>query len=51
VPVRLGDPDDVALRRLRVAVHTSNEHARASEETIATVERAASALQAAGAVV
>jgi amidase len=51
VPVPLGDPDGVMLRGVRVAVQTENELAAPTADTVATVERAASALRAAGATV
>jgi amidase len=50
-PVPLGDPADVDLDGLRVAVQTANEHETATPETVAAVERGAGALRAAGAVV
>ena len=50
-PVPLGDPDRVELRGVRVAVQTDNDLAAPTSETVATVERAASALRAAGATV
>jgi len=50
-PVALGDPDDVDLRALRVAVHTEDGLARPTPETTATVLEAAAALRAAGATV
>lgn len=51
VPVALGDPDTVEMRGVRVAVQTENDLAAPTAETVATVERAASALRAAGATV
>jgi amidase len=50
-PVPLGDPADVELRGLRVAVQISDEHATPTAETVATIEQAASALGEAGATV
>jgi amidase len=50
-PVPLGDPAEVRLRGLRVAVQFENEHAAATPDTAATVARAAAALREAGAVV
>ncbi len=47
-PVPLGDPGDVDLRGLRVAVQTENGLAPATAETVDAVERAAAALQTAG---
>ena len=50
-PVALGDPAAVAVRALRVAVHTRSEAAVADAETAAVVARCADALRAAGASV
>jgi amidase len=50
-PVALGDPADVDLGGLRVAVHTDDGLARPAPETTATVLEAAAALRAAGATV
>jgi amidase len=50
-PVPLGDPRNVELRGLRVAVHTENEHHAPTAETAAAVEAAAAVLRAAGAAV
>ena len=50
-PVPLGDPDGVEMRGVRVAVQTENDLAAPTAETVATVERAASALRDAGAAV
>ena len=50
-PAPLGDPADVDLRELRVAVQVDNEHHAATAETAATLEQAAAALRAAGATV
>jgi amidase len=50
-PVALGDPADVDLGGLRVAVHTEDGLARPTPETTATVLEAAAALRAAGATV
>ena len=50
-PVPLGDPGGVDIRGVRVAVQTENDLAAPTAETVATVERAASALRAAGATV
>ncbi len=50
-PVPLGDPRDVDLRGLRVAVQTANEHHAPTAETADTVATAGAALRAAGAAV
>jgi amidase len=50
-PVALGDPEDVDVGALRVAVHTEDGLARPTPETVATVLEAADALRAAGAAV
>jgi amidase len=50
-PVPLGDPGEVDLRGLRVAVQTDNRLAAPTPETIAAVGAAADALAAAGAAV
>ena len=50
-PVPLGDPGDVDLRAMRVAVQTDNGLAAPTPETIAAVATAAQALGAAGATV
>jgi amidase len=50
-PVALGDPDDVDVGALRIAVHTEDGLARPTPETSATVLEAAAALRAAGATV
>ena len=50
-PVPLGDPGDVALRGLRVAVQTDNGLDAPSSATVAAVTTAADALRAAGATV
>jgi amidase len=50
-PVALGDPDDVDIRALRVAVHTEDGLAHPTPETAATVLDAAGALRDAGATV
>jgi amidase len=51
VPLPVGDPASVRLDRLRVAVHTDNDLAAPTPETVATVQAAADALAAAGAAV
>jgi amidase len=48
-PVPLGDPGQVELRGLRVAVQTETAFAVPTEDTVATLEQAASALRDAGA--
>jgi amidase len=48
VPMTLGDPKQVDLKRLRVAVHTDNGIAPPTSETVKTVEAAADALARAG---
>ena len=48
-PVPLGDPADVDLLDLRVAVQTENGLATPTRETVGAVEAAAAALRAAGA--
>ncbi len=48
IPMPLGNPQEVNLRDLRVAVHTDNGIMTPTPETIATVEAAAAALTAAG---
>ena len=50
-PVPLGDPAELELRGLRVAVQTENEHHAADDDTAAVVEAAAAALREAGATV
>lgn len=50
-PVPLGDPGDVELRGMRVAVQTDNGLAAPTPETVAAVATAAEALGAAGATV
>jgi amidase len=50
-PVALGDPDDVDVGALRIAVHTEDGLARPTPATSATVLDAAAALRAAGAMV
>ena len=50
-PAPLGDPGEVELRDLRVAVQTENEHHAATPETAAAVRAAADALRDAGAEV
>jgi amidase len=50
-PALLGDPADVDLRDLRVAVQLDNQHHAATPDTVATLEQAAAALRAAGATV
>jgi amidase len=50
-PVALGDPEDVDVAALRVAVHTEDGLARPTPETTATVLEAAAALRAGGATV
>jgi amidase len=50
-PVPLGDPGDVELRGMRVAVQTDNGLAAPTPETVAAVAAAAQALRAAGATV
>ena len=49
-PVALGDPADIALRGLRVAVQTENGLDAPTPATVAAVEAAAGALETAGAV-
>lgn len=51
VPMTLGDPRGVDLRRLRVAFHGDNGLASPTAETLAAVLRAARALEEAGAAV
>jgi amidase len=48
-PVPIGDPADVELRGLRVAVHTHNGLAEPTPETVDAVQHAAASLRAAGA--
>jgi amidase len=50
-PVPLGDPEDVSLRGLRVAVQTDNGLDSPTPETVAAVQAAAEALRGAAAVV
>lgn len=50
-PVALGDPEDVEVRVLRVAVYYANEISEPTAETRAVVGSAASALREAGAIV
>ena len=50
-PVPLGDPGDVEVRGMRVAVQTDNGLAAPTPETVAAVATAAEALGAAGATV
>jgi amidase len=51
VPMPLGHPRAVEIKRLRVALHTDNGIARPTRETVETVEKAATALSAAGVAV
>lgn len=51
MPVPLGDLAAVDLRDVRVAAQAENELTAGTPDTVATIERAASALRAAGAVV
>jgi amidase len=51
VPVPHDDPASVELRGVRVAMQTENDFAAATPETVATIDQAASALRAAGAIV
>jgi len=51
VPMKLGKPEQVDLKSLRVAVHTDNGIASPTSETAKTVRAAADALAQAGAVV
>ena len=48
VPMKLGDPKQVDLKTLRVAVHTDNGIASPTSETVKTVQAAADALARAG---
>jgi amidase len=50
-PVALGDLAGVELRGVRVAMQTENEFAAPTPETVATIDQAARALRAAGAIV
>ena len=50
-PVALGDPEDIEVRALRVAVYYANELAEPTAETRAVVGSAATALHEAGATV
>jgi amidase len=51
VPMPLGDPQAVSLQGLRVALYTDNGLLAATPETVAAVQRAATALTEAGALV
>lgn len=51
VPMPLGDPRAVSLKGLRVAMHTDNGIMAATPETVAAVQRAATALAEAGALI
>jgi amidase len=51
VPVPHDDPASVELRGVRVAMQTENDFAAATAETVATIDQAAGALRAAGAIV
>ena len=51
VPMPLGDPQVVSLQGLRVALYTDNGLLAATPETVAAVQRAATALTEAGALV
>jgi amidase len=51
VPAPLGDPAAVPLRGLRIAMHTAFPGAQPTPETVATVEAAAQALAARGAII
>lgn len=48
VPMPLGNPEQVDLKRLRVAMHTDNGIVSPTRETVETVEAAAAALANAG---
>jgi amidase len=48
VPMKLGDPKQVDLKTLRVAMHTDNGIASPTSETVKTVQAAADALARAG---
>ena len=50
-PVPLGDPADVGMPGLRIALQRETDFEVATDETVATVEQAAAALRAAGALV
>lgn len=48
VPMPMGDPKQVDLKRLRVAFHVDNGIMRPTQETIVTIEKAARSLSDAG---